>query len=119
MAEVSLVGKRERIRIARCSRDREVDLTRETRLVARHTIGAGGRELYRVSRVQFALSLGHLKTWLLNDQRVAFGDLIEHCLSQAHTGRKSAGRKSRGSLSACFGGPIPGDRHLRRSLCLT
>src|SRR5205085_1027553 len=30
-----------------------------------------GVDLYRVSRVQFALSLGHLKTWLLNDQKVA------------------------------------------------
>lgn len=58
--------------------------------MTRHTIGAGGRDLYRLSRVQFALSPGRLKTWLLNDQRVAFGDLIEHCLSQAHTGRKSA-----------------------------
>lgn len=94
MAEASLWAENERGYGSRCSRDREVDRARETRLVARHTIGARGAWiLYRVSRVKFALSLGHLKTWLLNDQKVAFGDLIEHCLSQAHTGRKSGCQK--------------------------
>ncbi|MCK1730324.1 hypothetical protein [Bradyrhizobium sp. 142] len=66
-----------------------------------------GVNLYRVSRVQFALSLGRLKTWLLNDQRVAFGDLIEHCLSQAHTPEVGWQKEPRFTFGLFLAGRFP------------
>lgn len=101
MAELHLSGrKRERIRIALFAGSGSRPSPGDQACGATYDRCSWAWILYRVSRVQFALSLGHLKTWLLNDQKVAFGDLIEHCLSQVHTRRKSAVRKSRGSLSA-------------------
>lgn len=115
MAELlSLVGKRERIRIAR---DREVDPSQDTRLVARLTIGARGREfISSLAGACLTESAPEFGSGYSTTKRSRLPTWPSTCPASSSLLAESrlAERVELYGLSACFGEPISGDRHLRR-----